>query len=114
MRARACEFGGGRPIEVEVSQSPLSSDVGLLVFRPLDERVRYTEQFAAAMSDARFGATHSRLDMLRQRVYGMLADYEDQNDHDTLRSDPIFKLVAGRDPQRSQARLGQSADALAV
>ena len=28
----------------------------------------------------------------------MLADYEDQNDHDALRSDPIFKIIAGRDP----------------
>ena len=36
--------------------------------------------------------------MVRQRVYGMLADYEDQNDHDALRSDPIFKVIAGRDP----------------
>ena len=94
----AFEFGGGRPIEIEVSKSPLSSDAGLLVFRQLDERVRYTEQFAAAMSDTRFGATHSRLEMLRQRVYGMLADYEDQNDHDVLRRDPIFKLIADRDP----------------
>lgn len=33
-----------------------------------------------------------------QRVYGILADYEDQNDHDTLRSDPVFKLLAGRLP----------------
>ena len=30
--------------------------------------------------------------MTRMRVYGILADYEDQNDHDVLRSDPIFKL----------------------
>ena len=55
-------MGGGRPIEVEVSQSPLSSDAGLLVFRPLDERVRYTAQFAAAMSDTRSDPTHSRFE----------------------------------------------------
>ena len=30
------------------------------------------------------------------RVFGILAGYPDQNDHDTLRSDPVFKLVAGR------------------
>lgn len=94
----AFEFGGGRPIEVEISKAPLSSDAGLLVFRQLDERLRYTEQFAAAMSDTRVDPTHSRLEMLRQRVYGMLADYEDQNDHDTLRHDPIFKIIADRDP----------------
>jgi hypothetical protein len=36
--------------------------------------------------------------MVRARVYGILAGYEDQNDHDTLRTDPVFKLVAGRRP----------------
>jgi hypothetical protein len=36
------------------------------------------------------------LEMVRSRVYGILADYEDQNDHDVLRHDPIFKLLAGR------------------
>jgi hypothetical protein len=37
--------------------------------------------------------------MVRARVYGILAGYEDQNDHDTLRADPVFKLVAGRSPE---------------
>jgi hypothetical protein len=37
--------------------------------------------------------------MLRQRLFGILAGYEDCNDHDTLRDDPIFKLVADRSPQ---------------
>lgn len=65
----------------------------------MDERLRYTEQFAHALrGDSRVGPTHSWLDMVRQRVYGMLADYEDQNDHDVLRSDPVFKVIAGRDP----------------
>jgi hypothetical protein len=36
--------------------------------------------------------------MVRMRIYGVLADYADQNDHDTLRSDPVFKLIAGRSP----------------
>lgn len=36
--------------------------------------------------------------MVRQRIYGILADYEDQNDHDVLRSDPVFKLIADRLP----------------
>ncbi|MBC7818961.1 MAG: transposase [Planctomycetaceae bacterium] len=69
----------------------------------MDERLRYTEQFAGALwGDSRVGPTHSWLDMVRQRVYGMLADYEDQNDHDALRSDPIFKVIAGRDPSDPQ------------
>jgi len=50
--------------------------------------------------------------MVRQRIYGILADYEDQNDHDTLRSDPIFKMIADRLPDDRD--LGQSTHALAV
>jgi len=37
--------------------------------------------------------------MVRQRIYGILAGYEDCNDHDTLRGDPVFKMVSGREPQ---------------
>jgi hypothetical protein len=37
--------------------------------------------------------------MVRSRVYGILAGYFDQNDHDTLRSDPVFKLLADRSPE---------------
>jgi hypothetical protein len=36
--------------------------------------------------------------MVRARVYGILAGYADQNDHDTLRADPVFKLLADRSP----------------
>jgi hypothetical protein len=36
--------------------------------------------------------------MVRSRVYGLLAGYEGQNDHYTLRADPVFKLVADRSP----------------
>ena len=41
---------------------------------------------------------HSFLEMVRCRVFGILAGYEDQNDHDTLRTDPVFKLIADRSP----------------
>jgi hypothetical protein len=36
--------------------------------------------------------------MVRQRIFGILVDSEDQNDHDALRSDPVFKLIADRLP----------------
>jgi Transposase DDE domain group 1 len=52
----------------------------------------------AQLRDGRVGGTHTLLEMVRQRVFGILAGYEDQNDHDTLRSDGVFKLIAGRHP----------------
>jgi hypothetical protein len=94
------DFFPSRPIEVELSTSPLTSDAGLLPIRQFDERIRLTEQFAAALEDRRDPTfvEHSLLSMARQRIYGILADYEDQNDHDTLRSDPVFKIIADRLP----------------
>jgi hypothetical protein len=93
-------FAGLPPVVVEPSRSQLTSDAGLLPIRQLDERLQLTAQFAAALADPRDGrkVTHSFAEMVRSRVYGILADYEDQNDHDLLRGDPVFKLIAGRRP----------------
>ena len=88
------------PIVVETTATQLTSDAGLLPIREFDERIGLTSSFAAVLNDARHGQllSHSFLQMTRSRVYGVLADYVDQNDHDTLRSDPVFKLIAGRRP----------------
>src|SRR6202522_4359467 len=97
------DFFPSRPVHVEISSAPLSSDAGLLPIRQFDEGIRLTEQFAAAIVDRRdpIFTQQSLLSMVRQRIYGILADYEDQNDHDTLRADPIFKLIANRSPNDS-------------
>lgn len=94
------DFYEPRPIRVEVSDAPLTSDAGLLPLRQFDQRIGLTEQFAAALHDPRDPdlIDHTFLDMVRMRVFGILAGYADQNDHDTLRTDPVFKLVAGRSP----------------
>jgi hypothetical protein len=88
------------PIQIEVSDAPLTSDAGLLPLRQFDERIGLTKQFAEALDDPRDPELieHSFLDMVRMRMFGILAGYEDQNDHDTLRTDPVFKLIAERSP----------------
>jgi hypothetical protein len=90
-----------KPIVVELAEAHLSTDAGLLPIRQLDEALGLTEQFAAALIDSRTGnaLAHSYPEMTRSRVYGILAGYEDQNDHDALRSDAVFKLIAGRSPE---------------
>ena len=90
----------GTPLVIEPSQGQLSGDAGLLPIRQFDERIGLTRAFAAALDDPRDpGLTaHTFLEMVRARVYGILAGYEDQNDHDTLRADPAFKLLADRSP----------------
>ena len=94
------DFLPPRSVDVELSDAPLSSDAGLLVFREFDERIGFTARIADALEDLRDPSLthHTLLSMIRQRLYGILGDYEDQNDHDQLRSDPIFKLLADRLP----------------
>jgi len=101
------EFHSKKSIEIEFSQTRLSSDGGLLPVRNFDEKIQLTEQFAAALHDGRAdSAVHSTLSMVRQRIFGILAGYEDQNDHDTLRTDPVFQLICERIP-------GENRDGLA-
>jgi hypothetical protein len=90
----------GTPLVIEPSPGQLSGDAGLLPIRQFDQRIGLTRGFADALDDPRDAdlTEHTFLEMVRSRVYGILAGYEDQNDHDTLRADPIFKLVANRSP----------------
>lgn len=91
-------FHPQKRLDVENSGGRLSSDAGLLIVREFDERIGLTAQFAAALRDPRRDPDHSLLSLVRQRVYGILAGYEDQNDHDTLRYDPVFQLICDRVP----------------
>ena len=90
----------GKPVVVEPSETELTIDAGLLPIRQFDETIGLTEQFADVLADLRYepSVVHSVQEMVRMRIFGILADYPDQNDHDVLRSDPVFKLIAGRSP----------------
>ncbi len=90
----------GKPVVVKPSEAELSVDAGLLPIRQFDEMIGLTEQFAGALADVRYepSVVHSLSEMVRVRIFGILADYPDQNDHDVLRGDPVFKMIAGRSP----------------
>jgi len=93
-------FHPALPVVVEESAARLSSDGGLLVIREFDARRDFTARFAAALEDVRDPTFtwHRMVSLVRQRVYGLLADYEDQNDHTELRHDPVFQLLCDRLP----------------
>ncbi len=120
VRELSFDFLPSRPIKMEISPAALSSDAGLLPVRQFDERIGLTSGFAGALRDTRDPTftQQSLLDMVRQRIYGIIADYEDQNDHDTLRSDPVFKLIAGRLPEEkhlaSQPTLSRFENAVTI
>lgn len=94
------DFHAKKPVVVETSTAQISSDAGLLLVRQFDDSLGFTERLAEAIEETRDldSLTHDRLSMVRQRIYGILADYADQNDHDALRFDPVFKLIADRSP----------------
>lgn len=96
------------PVVVQRHEGQLTGDAGLLPVRQFDGRWRYTERMAACLgADARCDPEHDPLRMLRQRVYGILAGYEDCNDHDALRGEPVFKLVAGGVPPEGEPLASQ-------
>ncbi len=114
------DFWGNLPVVVEPSNAQLTSDAGLLPLRQFDEQIGLTRQFAQALNDPRVPelCDHTFLDMVRSRIYGVLAGYEDQNDHDALRHDPVFKLIANRapdaDPLASQPTLSRFENAISI
>jgi len=109
-----------KTVVVEPSGAQLSSDAGLLPIRQFDAAIGMTDQFVDALTDLRYqpSVRHSLREMVRSRVFGILADYADQNDHDLLRSDPVFKLIAGRsvdaDDLASQPTLSRFENAIDV
>lgn len=84
---------------VQRSEGQITSDAGLLPVRQFDRQWDYTARMATCLTDAKARRQQSLVSMLRQRVFGILAGYEDCNDHDTLRNDPILKMVADRLPE---------------
>lgn len=112
------DFIPGVPVVLRPAAGELTSDAGLLAFKQFDERIGWTAKFAACIQDPRNDPTHSVLSMVRQRVFGILAGYEDCNDHDTLRDDPVFKLIAGRLPDgdalASQPTLSRLENAVSI
>ncbi len=89
----------GRRVEADFSGGNVTSDAGVLLVRQADLHLGLTKSVARLLKDPRRKAscTHQVLSMLRQRVYGLAAGYEDLNDHDWLRSDLAWQTVVGRD-----------------
>jgi hypothetical protein len=94
------DFFSRLPVVVEPAEAQLSSDIGILPIRQFDDQIGYTQRFTACLNDPRDPdqIDHPLDVMVRQRLYGILAGYEDCNDHDSLRGDPVFKIVSGRAP----------------
>jgi hypothetical protein len=94
------------PLPVAFDAGQLTSDGGLIWLAQADERLGLSVALAAQVHDWRRGPVrHSLAVLVRQRILQIACGYEDQDDADTLRSDPLLKVVCGRPPHEPSADL---------
>jgi hypothetical protein len=93
------EACGSRQIVARFDGGTISSDGGAFLLRQTDKRLNLLPRLAECFLDGRnqLLVAHSVVEMLSQRVYGLALGYEDLNDHDQLRNDPVFGILAGRE-----------------
>ena len=84
----------------------LSSDAGALLLRSTEQHTGILRQFAACFHDFRRAdrVEHQLGELVRQRVYGLALGYEDLNDHDQLRQDPLLALLSGKSDIEGEQR----------
>ncbi len=88
------------PLAVDFLGGRLTSDGGWSWVAEADQALGLCAALAAVLPEhRRRRGRHTRLELLRQRIYQIVAGYEDQDDADTLRHDPLLKLVCGRLPE---------------
>jgi hypothetical protein len=85
----------GKTVIAKFDGGLLSSDGGVLMLREVEQRLRIADRFASCIEDPRAPdqITHALADIIRFRLLMIAAGYEDGNDANSLRVDPIFKMA---------------------
>jgi len=93
-----------RPVVAQFDQPQSSSDGGAILLKAADRRLGITEALAACLEDERQAGKvqHEVDELLMQRVMAIACGYEDTNDAARLASDPVHKLLVGRDPEKGE------------
>jgi len=89
---------GGRRIVADFDGGMVSSDAGALLLNEADKAIGLTDRFAACFVDRRnpLLTVHALRALVAQRVFGLALGYEDLNDHDDLRGDPVLGVLLGK------------------
>jgi hypothetical protein len=92
-------FNGGR----------VTSDAGALLLREVEAKFGFIAQFARCFTDYRDPdcITHTLEELLKQRIFGLCLGYEDLNDHEQLRYDPLLAVLVGKKDPLGQDRPGR-------
>jgi hypothetical protein len=100
---------GARDVEARFDGGRITSDGGALLLREVERRVGVIAGMAACFTDHRDPELieHSLHSLIAQRVYGLALGYEDLNDHDQLRADPLMAVLANHADPTGDGRLRQ-------
>lgn len=101
---------GTRQIVAEFSGGTITTDAGSVLLKETDEKMNLLSRFSQCFTDRRSPLLieHTLEQMLRQRVYGLALGYEDLNDHDLLRLDPLLGVMAGKAEPGTDLLAGKS------
>ena len=98
--AECFDFGivEGRPVEAAFDAGLVTSDAGALLLGATDRAIGMLDRFAACFRDERRAdlIEHAVATLVGQRVFAIALGYEDLNDHDELRDDPMMAVLAGK------------------
>jgi len=95
----------GRQVAADFTGGQVSSDGGLLLARQVDRKMELIRRVARRLEDERQSGkvVHGAETMIRQRVMALIAGWEDLNDAQTLRHDPVHQVAAGSDEELASA-----------
>jgi hypothetical protein len=99
-----------REIRAQFDGGAISSDGGGLLLREVEKRMGILQQFAACFTDYRNAdlIEHTVKELVAQRVYGLALGYEDLNDHEELRNDPLLAVLVEKGDPGKEALAGKS------
>lgn len=107
---------GARQVVADFSGGALSSDGGVLLLREVDAQLGLTQTLAGCFGDQRqqVFVDHSVRQLLAQRIYGLALGYEDLNDHEQLRRDPLLAAACDKVDPLGQDRFNPQHRGLAL
>ena len=87
-----------RQVVADFSGGQITTDGGLILVAQVDKHYRISERLAACFGDHRAPTRvqHELSDLIAQRLYGLVQGYEDLNDHEQLRHEPMFGIAVGK------------------
>jgi hypothetical protein len=98
---------GTRAVVAAFDGGTVTSDAGGVLLREVEAQFQFIAQFASCFTDYRDPETieHSLTDLLKQRIFGLCLGYEDLNDHDQLRHDPLLAVLVGKQDPTGASRV---------